>query len=412
MQRLLGAVAHGEVAEHALVEEALALGVHKQVAVVAELEGVVLVVLVLLRGAACLVVGSAVLAGAVAERLLESCAYGLARQDAVAGAQAHAALGHVEVAGVQEALLQVLVAQVAARCDDDSAGVDLDGAVGALRQDAANLVAVHDERGHGRGETSVDAVVCDGIAPDGEAVLEGRGDEVEATLLADERGLEAEIRLFEFVTDLKQVGDGVLGLVNAAAHKRGVGRPVRVVHDMVEDVVLGKRGAAFLFLQHGGADGKGTGDIDAVRGGDVLALLEHDDLGACLGGRDGRHEACGAQAAYDDVAIDGLDDLGLGGLCGLIGVCAGSARCGEGRGRGSRGHEGTTVHFDAHRKIPFPQRSRRRPPPTFPYRSKRMVRVQRGRRSRGNFSNLRCRGRATQWGRAASRRRSPGRRGS
>ena len=64
---LLRAIAHRVVAEQTFIDEALAFLINKQVTVEAELEGIVLIVLVLLGRTGGLGVGSAVFAGAEAE---------------------------------------------------------------------------------------------------------------------------------------------------------------------------------------------------------------------------------------------------------------------------------------------------------------------------------------------------------
>ena len=171
---------------------------------------------------------------------------------------------------------------------------------------------------------------------------------MEAALLADERRLEAEVCLLELIAYLKQVRHGVLGLGYAAPHEGGVGRPVGVVHDVVEDVVDGQGRSAFLGVQDLGVHGEWARDVHAVGGGHVVALLEHDHVGSLLGGRDGGHEAGGAQAADHEVAVDGFDGLRRGRLG--SGALLGEGKPGAGgrNGGGGGGDKGTAVHRGVH----------------------------------------------------------------
>ena len=320
-------MAHRVVAQQAFVDEALALRVNQQVAVEAELESEVLVVLVLLGRAGRLGVGSAVLARAVAEGLLHGSAGGEAHVDAVAGAQGGAARGRVELVGLQVLLLHLAVAQVAAGGDDDRLGVDGDdGAVVALGHEARGLAVLHDQLGGSGLVQDLDAVVNKGLFPELYALLDRGEDEVEAFLLALERGLEAEVRVLELVADALHHGDGVLGGLQALAHERRVGRPVDVLHHVVEDFVNRQGGADLAAQQHVGADGERAGNLDAVDGSDGRALLHDDDLRACLGSGDGSHEAGSAAADHGDVAVIGLVRAGdLGDLLGeeRSGIAAG-----------------------------------------------------------------------------------------
>ena len=139
---------------------------------------------------------------------------------------------------------------------------------------------------------------------------------MEAALFARERGEETEVSFLELVTDFLELGHGVLGRLEAAAHQGRVGGPVRVIHDMVEDVVDGQRRAAFLVLQHVGADSERARNLEAVRSGPVGALLEQHDLGAVLSGDVSGHHARSASADDDNLGLDGFIGFECSARCG------------------------------------------------------------------------------------------------
>ena len=129
---------------------------------------------------------------------------------------------------------------------------------------------------------------------------------MEAALFLIEGSLKAEVGLLHLVADADQILDRVLALVQAAVDQGGVGRPVGVVHDMLEDLVHLQGGAAFTGVQDGGVHAKGAGDLNAVDAGDGAGLLNGQDLGALLAGRDGGHESGAAAADDAHVHIIGL----------------------------------------------------------------------------------------------------------
>ena len=87
---------------------------------------------------------------------------------------------------------------------------------------------------------------------------------------------------------------------------------MRVVHDVLEDVLDLEGRAALLGLQDAGAHREGAGDLDAVDAGDGAGLLDGQDLGALLAGRDGGHEAGAAAADNADVHVISLVGAGNG----------------------------------------------------------------------------------------------------
>ena len=207
---------------------------------------------------------------------------------------------------LEEFLLQVAVAEVAAGGDDDRLGVDRDGgAVGLLGRDADRLVAVHEQAGRGGVEQDLHARLIKGLVPQLHALIQGVGDQVEAALFLIEGRLKAEVGLLHLVADPDQVLDRVLALVQAAVHQGGVRSPVRVVHDVLEDLFHLKRRAALARVQDGGVDREGAGDLDAVDARDGVGLLDGQDLRALLACGDGGHEAGAAAADDADVHVIG-----------------------------------------------------------------------------------------------------------
>ena len=219
----------------------------------------------------------------------------------------------VERLGLQR-LQHVLVARVAARAHHDAlAGVDLDVALGALRDSPGHLAVFVQQLHERRGEAEVHAHAFSVVTQDDLAVhhvLEagelgiGRpaGNVAGCPVLADRR--------FGIVRSLEEQLEASLlqTILRPQVVQARVAVSVRVTHEIVAYLVLVDL-AARLPLQaavdraevvaHAAADG---------------TLLKADDLRALLGSRACGEQARGARSAHEHLGVHRLDDLVLGNL--------------------------------------------------------------------------------------------------
>ena len=362
---LLADGVHREVVRRALVVEALAGVVHAQERLRAE-EEVAVVAKVAVRVADLLVVAQkssvkdergvhGVHARAGPQQRLDAVAR--ARGEGVEAAQAREVL-------VLERLVHLLVHRVAARGHHHTGrGVDADVvALGVGGVDAAADAALHDEL-HERGLVAdlaaleaLDVRVHNdgdlGLAVGVGAVgaVAGGPFKVPGSLGHVVLELHLEAVLGEQV--LVPV-DGLAGVVGPDAHEAGVDLAAGVAVEVGDDVDGVDEGALLLLLARvHGADG-GAADVVAH-----AVLLDEERLGAALG-RCGRGEvARGARTDDEDLALDGLDAVGvgdggrlaqprggrgtLGGRLGraLSGALGGGGLLGDGHRCGHRAHGG------------------------------------------------------------------------
>ena len=229
----------------------------------------------------------------------------------------------VERLGLQR-LQHVLVARVAARAHHDAlAGVDLDVALGALRDGPGHLAVFVQQLHERRGEAEVHAHAFSVVTQDDLAVhhvLEagelgiGRpaGNVAGCPVLADRRfgivrSLEEQLEASLLQTILIPV-DGLAGVLRPQVVQARVAVSVRVTHEIVAYLVLVDL-AARLPLQ--AAVDRAEVVAHAATDG---ALLKADDLRALLGSRACGEQARGARSAHEHLGVHRFDDLVLGNL--------------------------------------------------------------------------------------------------
>ena len=261
---------------------------------------------------------------------------GIAVQAADAGEQRAEALYHLRVVG-----------HVATGQQDALGGVHLDVlAVGVLADDASDGCAVlggaQAHRGGvpqhlGAGLLGLVAHEGEELREAGVAALEVVGVEpADGLPLLDDLGLDLGGLVEDPVHDLATALDEHL-------HQDAVLTAVGVV-DEVREQLGGVEGLAAGLEPRLVVDGVGAPAV----GDGVVALLEHDGAQAVGGRVQGRGGTAGAQADDADVAVDGLGDLVVGDVGGLLGPAPGSLSGGLGglvghreTGRGSGAHCGS-----------------------------------------------------------------------
>ena len=376
---LLADGVHHEVVRGALVVEALAGVVHAQEGLRAE-EEVAVVAEVVVRVADLLVVAQQ--AAVEDERGVHGVHLGACPQQgldavALAGGEGVEA-GQAGVRLVLQGLVHLLVHGVAAGGHHDARrGVDADiGAVGVGGINALAGVAVHDELNQGSLKAHVAPVEAPDVGVHGLGHL-GLTIRIVAigAVAGGPLGVTGALRHVVLELDLHAVAvedilvpvHGLAGVLGPNLHQAGVNLAQGVVVHIVHDVDGLDEGTLLLLLAGVHRADGGAADVVALR-----VLLDEQRLGAVLGGGAGREVTRGAGTDDEDLALDGLDAVGVGhdgsgaqpggdvggrgvsgGLSGGVGRGLGCSLVGQGRGGGGGGgghgassgsDEGAAVH--------------------------------------------------------------------